>query len=253
MTQQIVINNQLLSYIKEGNEAVKTTLLFLHGWRSSKEAWLNAISKLIIMNNQLSIIALDLPGFGQSPAPKEPWGVGEYANLVGEFISKLNLNNVIIVGHSFGGRVGIKLASLRPDLIKKLVLVDAAGFAMDADIKSVIGVVAKIVRPFFKPKFMQGLRKKIYQQIGAEDYVATPELQKIFVKIVNEDLTEHMKRILQPTLLVWGENDKYTPVEYLHNMRTLIPNTKYHILQNAGHFSFLDKPEEFVRVLTEFV
>ena len=132
-------------------------------------------------------------------------------------------------------------------------MVDAAGFAMDASKKSAIGLTAKIVRPFFKPKFMQGLRKKIYKQIGAEDYLATPELQKTFVNVVGEDLTENMKRILQPTLIVFGENDADTPPSSGKKMQSLIPNTKYIILSDAGHFSFIDQPAEFVKVLTNFI
>lgn len=253
MNQQIVINNQLISFVKRGSELAEQTLLFLHGWRSNKEAWSNIIQKLRVTGDGLQVYAIDLPGFGASPAPKTAWGVEDYANLVAEFISKLDLKNVVVIGHSFGGRVGIKLASSRIDLVKKLILVDAAGFVTSSAKKSTLGFAAKIVKPIFKPKFMQGLRKKIYKQIGAEDYVATPELQKIFVKTVNEDLTENMKRILQPTLIVWGEKDKETPLSFAERMKFEIRNSKLEILPNAGHFSFIDQPEEFVKILHEFI
>jgi pimeloyl-ACP methyl ester carboxylesterase len=253
MNQQIVINNQLISFVKQGSELAEQTLLFLHGWRSNKEAWNGVVSKLISGSANKLVYAIDLPGFGSSPAPRGAWTVSDYANLVAEFISKLDLKNVIIVGHSFGGRVGIKLASSRADLVKKLVLVDAAGFATSSAKKSTIGFAAKIVKPIFKPKFMQSLRKKIYKQIGAEDYVATPELQKIFVKVVNEDLSENMKRILQPTLIVFGENDTDTPASTGEKMHSLIPNSKFIILPNAGHFSFTDQPEEFIKNLNKFI
>jgi pimeloyl-ACP methyl ester carboxylesterase len=252
MNQQIIIANQLVSYFKQGVENRGETLLFLHGWLSSKEVWNGVANKLTSQSANKLVYALDFPGFGQSPAPKGDWGVEDYANLVAEFICKLDLKNVVVIGHSFGGRVGIKLASSRIDLVKKLILVDAAGFASSSAKKSTFGFAAKIVKPIFKPKFMQGLRKKIYKQIGAEDYVATPELQKIFVKTVNEDLTENMKRILQPTLIIFGENDKDTPTSFGKKMHSLIPNSKFIILPAAGHFSFLDKPGEFVKVLNDF-
>ena len=250
MDNQVIINNLLVSYSESGNGAM--ALLFLHGWRSNKEVWVQVIKNLSIINNQLSIIAIDLPGFGSSQMPSEPMTVGDYAEVVKGLIEKLELKNVILVGHSFGGRVGIKLASQNPNLISKLVLVDSAGFAMDSGKKSAIALVAKIAKPFFKPKIMQGLRKGIYKAIGAEDYLATPELQKTFVNIVSEDLTEDMRRISVPTLIVWGNADKETPVEFLYKMKSLIPNTKYQILSNAGHFSFLDNPEEFAQALLAF-
>lgn len=252
MNKQIVLNEQLVSYSQFGNQNAQGTLIFLHGWRSNKEVWFQIVNQISRSANY-QIYTIDLPGFGASPVPKADWGVGDYANLVAEFITKLDLKNVIIVGHSFGGRVGIKLTSVRADLVKRLILVDAAGFVMHSNKKSAMGLAAKIVRPLFKPKFMQGLRKKIYKQIGAEDYIATPSLQKIFVKTVNEDLTENMKRILQPTLIIWGENDFDVSVESGKKMSALIPNSKFIILPQSGHFSFLDKPEEFVKNLNEFI
>ncbi len=250
MVKQVVVNNLLVSY-SEQTGGGEQSLLFLHGWRSNKEVWANIIQKL--GNLEIGKLAIDLPGFGQSQIPPEPMTVGDYANIVAEFIKKLELKNVIIVGHSFGGRVGIKLSSVHPELISKLVLVDSAGFPMPAGKKSLMKAGAKIAKPFFKPQFMRGLRKKIYKQIGAEDYLATPELQKTFVNVTSEDLSEDMKKIQAPTLIVNGENDKVTPVEYGELMKFLIPNSQYKTITGAGHFSFLDKPEEFAEALKKFI
>jgi pimeloyl-ACP methyl ester carboxylesterase len=263
MENQVIINNQLISYLKFGPNDANQSLVFLHGWRSQKEVWQPIIQKLLStkpalpagrhLSLSIALYALDLPGFGKSPAPVGTWSVGDYAEIVKGFLEKLGLKNVVLAGHSFGGRVGIKLAAKHPASIARLVLVDSAGFAMDAAKKSTMNFAAKIARPFFKPKFMQGLRRKIYQQIGAGDYVATPELQQIFVNITSEDLTEDMKNIKTPTLIICGENDVETPIAYLHKMRSLIPDTRYLILKNAGHFSFLDEPEEFADLVKNFV
>ena len=277
---KIIINNQLVSYLANETAGEKR-LLFLHGWRSSKEVWGQIVNKLISeqADKQINIYAIDLPGFGGSsltpPSPSPSKGgnsagmsVGDYAEMVKGFIEKLDLKNVIIVGHSFGGRVGIKLCGspTTPPLdklgtpllgqegrIKKLVLVDSAGFAIKSWRKNLMEIAAKIVKPFFKPKFMQGLRKKIYQKLGAEDYLATPELQKTFINVVGEDLTEDMKNISCPTLIIWGENDKATPPSFGERMHALVPNSKFQILKQAGHFSFLDQPEEFVEILNNFI
>ncbi len=262
MNQQIVVEKNLLSYKQFGTGDSEVSVVFLHGWRSNKEVWARIASVLISasVNQQISCYTVDLPGFGGSPAPKTSWTVGDYAELVKGFLEKLELKNVVLVGHSFGGRVAIKTtrtyaegnAELRGRLTK-LVLVDAAGFAVSGSKKSVYGFVAKIARPVFKPKFMQGLRKSIYKTIGAEDYLATPELRETFINVTQEDLTEDLKQIKIPTLLVWGENDKDTPVEFGEKMHSLIQNSKFKILQNSGHFSFLDQPEEFVKTLKEFL
>jgi len=250
MTSQIIVNNNLIAFDQFG--AGDSTVIFLHGWRSQKEVWGQVINQVIKLSSY-QVYAIDLPGFGGSPVPKTVWGVGDYAEMVKGFIEKLGLSNVIIVGHSFGGRVGIKLAAKYPQLISRLILVDAAGFVTNSPRKAFFRFLAKIVSPFFRFSFTGGLRKKIYQFIGAEDYLATPELQKTFVSVVNEDLSEDMKKIVCPTLIIYGENDVDTPVEFGKQMQLKIKNSKLKILSNAGHFSFLDQPEEFVKIFKEFV
>lgn len=253
MNKQIIVDNLLISY-NEIDGGDQKTLLFLHGWRSNKEIWNGAAKRIRELENEkISVYVLDLPGFGGSQIPSRPMTVGDYATIVVEFIKKLELKNVIVIGHSFGGRVGIKLSSANPELISKLVLVDSAGFPANAPKKKLMAMAAKIVKPIFKPQMMQGFRKKIYRQIGAEDYVATPELQQTFVNITSEDLSSDLKNIIAPTLIVNGENDNDTPVAFGKKMNALIPNSKFLILKNSGHFSFLDQPEEFVKVVGKFI
>ena len=250
MENQIIVNSLLISYTQTGTG--ETAVIFLHGWRSNKEVW-----GKIVTSDKLKVTslcyAIDLPGFGKSQIPKQEMRVGDYAEVVKEFIKKLELKNVCLVGHSFGGRVGIKLAAKYPQTISKLVLVDAAGFAMDQNKKTQMNSAAKIVKPFFKPAFMQSFRKKIYKAIGSEDYVATPELQKTFVNITSEDLSEDMKNIKCPTLIITGAGDLDTPVEFGKRMNSLIQDSKFVILPKAGHFSFLDNSEDFKETLKLFL
>jgi pimeloyl-ACP methyl ester carboxylesterase len=250
MEKQVIVRNLLISYLETTGESGRT-LLFLHGWRSNKEAWSGITRK--ILDIRYGILAIDLPGFGKSQVPKQAMTVGDYAAVVEGFIRKLELRDVIIVGHSFGGRVGIKLAANHPELVSKLVLVDSAGFAAGESKKNLMRAAAKIMKPFFKPRFMQPLRKRIYRAIGAEDYVATPELRQTFVNTVQEDLSGDMQKIVCPTLIVNGENDADTPVDFGKRMSYLIPNSKFQILNNAGHFSFIDQPEEFAGMLSRFI
>ena len=262
MNEQVVINNLLISYSNFSFSEARPTLLFLHGWRSSKEVWRGIVGQLIsesankqisgAVNAEYNIYALDLPGFGGSQVPPQSFGVGEYAQIVKGFIEKLQLKNITLIGHSFGGKVSIKLASQHPELISKLVLVDSAAFPMNQQKKSFLAVAAKMVKPLFKAKFMQGLRKKIYKAIGAEDYIATPGLQETFVKVVNEDMTEDLKKISCPTLVIFGQMDEDTPVSFASRIQGLVKNSKGIILPMAGHFSFLDRPAEFLKTLIEF-
>ena len=253
--KQIIINNQLISYLSKTGTGEKC-LLFLHGWGSNKEVW----QKIVDSDqwSEASVYCMDLPGFGNSPLAskkqiKEGWSVCDYAEIVKGFIEKLGLKNVIIVGHSFGGRVGIKLVSNFPSLLLKLVLVDSAGFIDSSSKKRILVWTSKIVRPLFKLQFLHSVRRRIYKKIGTEDYINMPELKETFVKIVSEDLSENMARVVCPTLIIWGENDVVTPPAFGERMKFLIPNSELIILSQAGHYSFLDKPEEFVKILIDFI
>jgi len=253
MNEQVIIKNHLVSYFKSENAGQKC-LLFLHGWRSQKEVWETVIKRFKDLKiERLDAYAIDLPGFGVSSAPAEAWSVGDYAEVVRDFIEKMELKNIIIIGHSFGGRVGIKLAAGHPELVNKLVLVDSAGFIDKSSKNKILAWTSALVRPFFRPKFMQGMRRKIYQSIGASDYLDSPGLQRTFVNVVKEDLSEDMKGIKIPTLIITGENDKDTPIAFGEKMQELIPNSKFQILKNAGHYSFLDQREEFVKIVEKFI
>ena len=253
MEKEIVISNLLIKYLQIGDTRSSQTIIFLHGWRSNKEVWRGTISNFKFQISNDCVFAIDLPAFGKSQMPAKPFILEDYCNVVTQFIEKMGLKHVVLVGHSFGGRVGIKLAAMRPELVGKLVLVDSAGFAMNESRKSIMAGAAKVVKPFFKPRFMQSLRRGIYKTIGAEDYVATPELQETFVNVVNEDLSTDMRKITCPTLIINGREDADTPVSFANKMQSYISHSELVILENAGHFSFLDQPEKFMSAVRAFV
>jgi pimeloyl-ACP methyl ester carboxylesterase len=110
-----------------------------------------------------------------------------------------------------------------------------------------------MVKPLFRPKFMKGLKERIYKRISADDYTATPNLKETFLKIINEDLSGYLPKINQPTLIIWGENDKTTPLGDAKIMKEKIKNSKLVVLENAGHSCFLNKPKEFYDELIKFI
>ena len=251
--KKIVINGQLISYLEDLRGKEGTPLLFLHGWRVDSSIWNKTIELMRENGIDNNIYALDFPGFGGSPVPAKDYNISDYAQIVEEFIKKLDLGKVIMVGHSFGGRVGIKLSAMYPELVAKLILVDSAGLVTEKGKKSAMQLGAKILKPFFANKFMQPLRKKIYKAIGSEDYLATPELQNIYVNVTGEDLTPYLSQISALTLLIWGAKDKDTPLEFAKIINEKIKNSKLIVYPNAGHFSFSDNPAEFARKIKEFI
>lgn len=250
--KQIIINNLLLNYyyFLPAKKTPDKTLVFLHGWGVDSKLWFKIAPELI--NQNYSLYFLDLPGFGQSQIPETAYGVDDYKKIVYEFIKKMELNNINLVGHSFGGRISIKMAAENPGFLKKIILVDTAGIVTASLIKKMSALVAKIISPIFKLSFMKPLRKKLYFLIGSE-YLENEKLSEIFSNVVSEDLTRLLTFIKKPTLIIWGKNDKITPLYYGELMNKFIAKSKLVVFENAGHFSFIDQPEKFVRELINFI
>ncbi|MBI2010932.1 MAG: alpha/beta hydrolase [Candidatus Colwellbacteria bacterium] len=249
--KQIVLNKLLINYYVLENPKAETSFVFLHGWRSEAKVWLPIINSLV--SEKIKIYALDLPGFGKSEMPPKTFTLADYAETIAQFIETLKLKNACLVGHSFGGRVAIKLAATRPDLIQKLFLANSAGIRRLSVKRGFSRAGAKIVKPIFKLPPLQPLREKIYRRIGAEDYLVAGKMKETFLKTINEDLTPFLPEIKQKTVIIWGDKDQETPFKDGELMAKEIPHAKLEIIKGAGHYSFIDKPDRFIQVLKEFL
>ena len=251
--RQIVIKNLAVNYyFARATDDTVPTVVFLHGWRNNAKIWTPILTSLE-RQNRYHLYALDLPGFGGSQVPPESWKTEDYAKAVREFIITLGLNKVCVVGHSFGGKVGIKLAANYPESLEKLVLVGSSGIRVESWKNRLVIWLAKIAKPFFAIRFLQNLRPRIYHILGADDYLATPELKSVFLNVVREDLQSELDRITMPVLLVWGDLDRETPLVLGKMMAERLRSARLLVFPKSGHFSFLDRPQEFVESLTSFI
>ncbi len=249
--KQIIIDNLLVRYLVSDPIADnKQTILILHGWRHNVDIWQDVIKNL---SQNYNVYAIDFPGFGKSQTPPPSFKLNDYTSLVIKLIKKLDLDHISLIGHSFGGKVAIAVASQDTRLVKKLILIDSAGIPHNRKGTSAAKIIAKTVKPIFSLPILKNLRPKIYRAIGAEDYVATPQLRSVFVNIVEQNIMADLPKVKQPTLLIWGENDTATPVMDAKIMAEKIPNTKLVILENAGHNSFIDQPHEVIKAITNFL
>lgn len=111
-----------INYVLKGEGEL---VVLLHGWGSNITLFNAAID---LLSTKYKVLAFDMPGFGESDEPKEPWCVDDYVDFVLRFLSKYELQKATFLGHSFGGRVIIKLcARTLPFEIEKVILVDSAG------------------------------------------------------------------------------------------------------------------------------
>lgn len=252
---EMVVKNLKIEYTKQGKEDGIPVLL-LHGWGSSFDVYKGIMSAL---SDRCYLVALNFPGCANSETMPEPWNLDDYCDLVVEFIEKAGLHNPILIGHSHGGRVILKLAATKRVNPPKIVLLDSAGlipkksFKQKFRLKSFKTIKWALSLPVIK-NFSGGLLKKARAHYGSADYnAAPPVLRQTLVSLVNTDLRDIIPNISCPTLLIWGENDTATPLSDAKIIESLIKDSGLCVIKGTGHYSFCEKPYEAHAILRSFI
>ncbi len=249
------VNGIGINYEQKGSGEL---VVLLHGWGSNIKLFANLID---LLSAKYTVVAMDMPGFGESEEPKTPWCVDDYVQFVIDFLKDYDTKEVTLLGHSFGGRVIIKMHSREslPFKVKKVILVDSAGIMPPkSNKKSWRTRYYKMGKAVLSTKLVQKLApdalENFRKKMGSADYAAaSPMMRQVMVKVVNEDLEPYLPNIKCPTLLVWGVNDTATPISDGEKMEKLIPDAGLVRLENAGHYSFLEQQFTFNRVMCSFM
>jgi pimeloyl-ACP methyl ester carboxylesterase len=218
-------------------------VLLLHGWGAD----MSAVSGLykFVRSTGRNAISLDLPGFGKSSAPPPHFGAYEYAETVRALTEYLGVGKVDIIGHSFGGKLGIILAANYPDTVNKLILINAAGCKPKKSLAKRLKIL------LYKAGKRLGLSGK---NAGSADYRALGDgMKPVFVRVVNTHLDKLLKKIRAPTLILWGGRDRETPPYMARRLNAKIPDSGLAVLKNAGHFSYADGFGETCAILGSFL
>lgn len=249
----INIDGLNINYETKGEGEV---VFLLHGWGGEIDSFKPVFDCL---SKKFKVYAIDFPGFGKSQLPSDVWGVEEYADNLYKIFESLNVEKASIIAHSFGGRVSIIFSNKYPDKVNKMILVDSGGLIKKRSLKYYYKVYSfkilkKIYLAFVSKEKHQEVLEKFYKKFGSQDFKnADGNLRKIFTKVVNQNLKEYLKNIKASTLLIWGENDKDTPVSFGKIMEKEIPDAGLIVFKNAGHFSYLDKLNDFCAIATNFL
>lgn len=237
-----------MNFIKFGNS--KKFLVFLHGWGADLKSFLFAKDYF----DEYSKLFVDFAGFGESQEPRKAYFVSDYVKELKDVLSKFDIEELVLIGHSFGGRVAIKFAFFHQcDYEKfKLCLVDSAGIKPRLSILKKWKIFRyKCLKQ--KAKNNEKIRIKL-SKYGSSDYKKLSKImQQTFVNVVNEDLSLYASKIVCKTLIVWGNKDKETKLWMAKKLNKLIIDSRLRIIKNAGHFSFLYDIQEFLIILDTFV
>ena len=214
-------------------------VLALHGWGRSHRDF-DAVLGAADRATALDSVALDLPGFGASPAPEEVWGPGDYADCVAEVLAEM-ATPVVVLGHSFGGRVAVHLAARRPDAVGALVVTGAPLLRVQAPARVAPGY--RLVRRLrglglVSEKRLEAAR----QRYGSSDYrTAEGVMRQIHVRAVNETDEEALGALQCPLRLVWGDDDTAAPLDVARRVAELT-GAELTVCPGAGHLTPLTVP-----------
>ncbi|MEO8381202.1 MAG: alpha/beta fold hydrolase [Acidobacteriota bacterium] len=220
-----------------------TPVVLLHGLSGSSRWWSRNREALQARH---TIVAVDLVGFGRNRRfaglPMLLPSFPEVASLLARWLETFG-EPVHLVGHSMGGQIAIRLAAERPDLVRSLTLVSAAGMPFHLDPRPHVRAVEK--PPYGGAGIARVLIPDFFRAGPASVAVAG-------VRVVRADLRELMHALRLPTLLVWGENDPLVPLLYGEAMLREIEGARLVVLPDAAHVPMWDTPEAFNRVALSF-
>jgi len=267
-----------IAYLDEGNKESENVLLCIHGLSSYIPAW----SKLIpLLKDQFRCIAIDLPGYGKSSEGVHSGSMNFYSDMIAKFIKKLELKNVNLVGHSMGGHISIAAALSYPQLVKRLILLAPAGFETFTDDEKIwikknsspeiLAMLSeKQIRYNYEINFykmpddaepMISDRIKMKQWKNFKNYCTV--VSNSLSGMIDNPVSDKLNQIMQPTLILFGKNDKLIPHMILHKDLTpaivankgasQIPNSRMIVINECGHFLQFEKPDESAKNIREFI
>lgn len=222
----------------------KETIIYLHGWGQNIEMMKPIADPF---QEKYQILIVDLPGFGQSEKPDFIWTLSDYVEMLHELFQQLKIKKIVLVGHSFGGKISLLYASKYK--IEKLVVL-AGPFRKT---EKPISLKVKMLKTLKKVPLMNRFENFAKKHIGSTDYKnADPLMRKILVEHVNLDIQKEVEKIKCPTLIIWGNNDEEVPVEDAYILEKLIEDSGVVILEGGTHYAYLEFLPRVISILQSF-
>jgi pimeloyl-ACP methyl ester carboxylesterase len=257
-------------YRDEGNKEDSLPLVLIHGTGSSLhtfDAWTAVLKK------EKRVIRMDLPAFGLTgPFPNRLYSMDHYVAFIYQFLATMGIAHCIIGGNSLGGDIAWNFTVQHPQMVQKLILIDAAGYPLQSQSVPIGFKLARIpvlnkMMTFITPKWMVAASlKNVYADPSKVNDALVNRFFELTLREGNRQaLIDRMnlaqdtsklvliKNIQQPTLILWGEQDLLIPVQYAYRFQNDLPNDTLVVLKNAGHVPMEESPQESVVPLLHFL
>lgn len=246
------VYGQSIHYIEAGQGPA---VILLHGLGGTKEHWDATFPALA---SKYRVYAIDQLGFGRSDKPLIEYTIATWVDFLQGFMKSQNIPRATVVGNSVGGWIALDFAATHPEMVDKLVLVDASGLAgrIPVDILAPSSIAAwktLLASVFYDKGFVtdDAARQAFTDRLRNNDGYTIERALAGFARPQFED--ERLKSIHAPTLVVWGRNDALVPVEDANKFGRGIPGARVVVIEQCGHVPQIEKPEEFNRALLDFL
>ncbi len=234
------------NYIEKGEGQV---IILLHGLMGGLSNFTDVLD--FFSSRDYKVIIPELPIYN---LPLKETTVKAFSDFLEDFIQHKNLNNVILLGNSLGGHIGLIFSNNNPNLVKSLVLTGSSGLYENSMGESYPKrenyeyIKKKTEEVFFNPKVAtKEIIDEVYETVNNRDkLVRTLAIAK---SAIRHNMSKELPNILTPTLLIWGENDLVTPPEVATEFKLLLPNSELKWIKNCGHAPMMEYPNEFNRIL----
>lgn len=250
----------------------RTPVVFVHGLSG---CWQNFLENIPFVSQSRRVVALDLPGFGESAMPRERISIPHYARVVQQVCERRGIEKASVVGNSMGGFIAAELTIQQPVRVERLVLVSAAGISSSNVYRAPALTVGRIGAAVMANETVDNRRiaarvrgrqmalalvarhpRLLAADVAYEALLRGANKPGFFGALracIEYDYRERLTEIEAPTLIVWGENDSILSVRDADEYERLIPNTKKLLMRDTGHVPQVERPEAFNSELLEFL
>ncbi|MBS1793921.1 MAG: alpha/beta hydrolase [Acidobacteria bacterium] len=226
--------------------------VLVHGWGGD----LGNLEKLgrKLAENGFSAYNLELAGFGRTPEPERPWEIRDFSNFVIDFCRSERIEAPIFVGHSFGGKIVLDIAAHRLHDLSGLVLIGADGIYPNFSLRAKVFRFASDLKQLLPGKLQDSLARQYYKYILKQiNYIKTSDvMRRTLIKCDRTDFDRELGRIDVPTLIIWGANDKVTPLWMGELLNRGISGSKLVIVNESGHAIPLKHPDYTAELMSSW-
>jgi len=269
MDTWVTVNGMRIHCLAAGADGNEPPIVMVHGWAGAAADW---APLLRVLPGGTRAIAVDLPGSGQSDKPDAPYDIPWFLDFLRTFCAAAGASTIILAGHSLGGLIAVHFAARFPSVVEKLILVDPYGLRGERGKGESLARLGPLVSLGFslnqRAFIERAMRANVLHRPGEElvrtavDSTASSILgpggsraiARVTRRVVGRlHVDGLLPGIFQPTLLLWGENDRLLPPKWGNVFASLLPRATLQTIPETGHMPMLERPAEVAEKIARFL